>query len=36
MILWGEADQWIPLEMGQRFKERIPGSELVSVPWPDI
>jgi pimeloyl-ACP methyl ester carboxylesterase len=32
MILWGEADQWIPLEMGQRLKERIPGSELVSVP----
>jgi len=32
MILWGEADQWIPLDMGHRLTERIPGSQFESVP----
>ena len=31
-ILWGKADQWIPLDMGHRLKDRIPGSLFESVP----
>lgn len=31
-ILWGEKDQWIPLERGRLLAERIPGASLQIVP----
>ena len=31
-ILWGETDQWLPIESGQRLKELIPGARFQSVP----
>src|SRR5215468_9495925 len=32
MILWGEADRWIPVEDGRRLAAMIPGSILKIVP----
>lgn len=32
LLLWGEADRWIPLSFGQRFHRGIRGSELVTYP----
>lgn len=32
LLLWGEADRWIPLSFGRRFHRGIPGSELVTYP----
>jgi pimeloyl-ACP methyl ester carboxylesterase len=31
-ILWGEEDQWIPIEAGHRLKERIPSARFQAVP----
>jgi len=31
LVLWGERDEWIPLEHGRRFHRAIAGSELVVV-----
>ena len=32
MILWGEEDQWIPVEYGRKLATKIPGSILKIVP----
>ncbi len=32
VVLWGEQDQWIPLERGHRLQQLIPGSQLHPVP----
>jgi pimeloyl-ACP methyl ester carboxylesterase len=32
MILWGEDDEWIPIERGRELHSMIPGSEFISVP----
>ena len=32
LILWGEEDQWIPLEQGRRLQKKIPGSVLHTIP----
>ena len=32
LILWGEEDEWIPVERGRRLHALIPGSELQLVP----
>jgi 2-hydroxy-6-oxonona-2,4-dienedioate hydrolase len=29
LILWGDADRWIPLRDGTRFTQELPRSELV-------
>ncbi len=31
LILWGEKDEWIPLEFAYRFHEDLPNSELVII-----
>ena len=31
LILWGEADDFIPLERGRRLQEQIPGSTLQEI-----
>ncbi|WP_053146780.1 alpha/beta fold hydrolase [Pseudomonas sp. P97.38] len=31
-ILWGENDQWIPIERGQALQRLIPGAQLLLVP----
>lgn len=31
-ILWGQADQWIPIEAGHRLTERIPSARFQAVP----
>ena len=31
-ILWGEADLWIPVEIGHRLAAAIPGAQLTTVP----
>jgi pimeloyl-ACP methyl ester carboxylesterase len=31
-ILWGEADEWIPVTQGGRLRAMIPGSDLRTVP----
>jgi pimeloyl-ACP methyl ester carboxylesterase len=32
LILWGETDQWLHIETGQRLKEMIPGAQFQSIP----
>jgi pimeloyl-ACP methyl ester carboxylesterase len=32
LILWGEEDQWIPIERGRRLQQAIPGAVLRSIP----
>jgi len=32
LIIWGEDDQWIPLEIGHRFDRDLPNSRLVVIP----
>jgi len=32
MILWGEEDRWIPIEVGRRLRERIPFARFQAVP----
>jgi pimeloyl-ACP methyl ester carboxylesterase len=32
LILWGEDDQWIPLEIGRQFHRDLPDSRLVVIP----
>jgi pimeloyl-ACP methyl ester carboxylesterase len=32
LILWGEADAWIPVAHARRFHDDVPGSELVVYP----
>ncbi len=32
LILWGEADQWIPLKNGHRFHQEIKDSRLITYP----
>lgn len=32
LILWGEDDQWIPLEHGRLFNKEIPNSQLITYP----
>ncbi|MFO7666381.1 MAG: alpha/beta hydrolase [Desulfobacterales bacterium] len=32
LIIWGENDEWIPLESGYRFKKDLPNSRLVILP----
>ena len=29
LLIWGEADEWIPPQLGQRFKEDLPNAELI-------
>jgi pimeloyl-ACP methyl ester carboxylesterase len=31
LILWGEADQWLPIESGYRLRERIPSARFLAV-----
>lgn len=31
LVVWGEADQWIPLETGKRLHQAIPGSTFKSI-----
>jgi pimeloyl-ACP methyl ester carboxylesterase len=31
LILWGEADQWLPIEGGYRLRDRIPSSQFRAV-----
>ncbi|MNC74785.1 putative aminoacrylate hydrolase RutD [compost metagenome] len=31
-ILWGEDDQWIPIERGQALHRMIPGSQFYPIP----
>jgi pimeloyl-ACP methyl ester carboxylesterase len=31
-ILWGQADQWLPIEEGHRLAERIPSARFQAVP----
>jgi pimeloyl-ACP methyl ester carboxylesterase len=32
LILWGEQDEWLPLEIGRRLHERIHGSRFETIP----
>ncbi len=32
LILWGQNDKWIPLEIGYRFHEALPHSRMVVIP----
>ena len=32
LIIWGENDEWIPLESGYQFKNDLSNSELVILP----
>ena len=32
LIMWGAQDTWVPLSMGERFKQDIRGSELIVYP----
>lgn len=32
LIMWGEEDQWIPLEQGYRLQSRIQNSKLITIP----
>jgi pimeloyl-ACP methyl ester carboxylesterase len=32
LILWGENDKWIPLEIGRQFHRDLPDSRLVVIP----
>ena len=32
LVIWGEADPWIPLADGQRFAREIAGAKLVTYP----
>lgn len=32
LVLWGEHDQWVPVEQGRELADRIPGAELRAVP----
>jgi pimeloyl-ACP methyl ester carboxylesterase len=32
LIMWGGQDTWVPLSMGERFKQDIAGSELIVYP----
>jgi pimeloyl-ACP methyl ester carboxylesterase len=32
LILWGEADQWLPIEGGYRLQKRIPSARFQAVP----
>ena len=32
LIMWGEADAWIPVEHAHKFVQQIPNAELVSYP----
>jgi pimeloyl-ACP methyl ester carboxylesterase len=32
LILWGEEDRWLPLEVGEKLNSSIPGSRLETIP----
>jgi len=32
LCLWGEFDEWVPLEQGKKLAELLPGAELVVIP----
>jgi pimeloyl-ACP methyl ester carboxylesterase len=32
LILWGEEDRWLPLEIGEKLHSSIPGSQLRTIP----
>lgn len=32
LIIWGQEDEWIPLEIGHRFDEELPNSRIVVIP----
>lgn len=32
LILWGEQDRWIPLEVAYQFQQELPNAELVIIP----
>ena len=32
LILWGQQDEWIPIEKGRELNEVIPGSKLCIIP----
>lgn len=31
-ILWGEDDEWIPIERGRALQQMIPGAQLHAIP----
>ena len=31
LIIWGDQDQWIPLEVAYRFDDRLPNAELIII-----
>lgn len=32
LIIWGEEDKWVPLEIGHRYDKELPNSRLVVIP----
>lgn len=32
LILWGEQDAWLPVEVSERIAERIPGARRIVIP----
>lgn len=32
LILWGEEDRWIPVEIGEKRHSAIPGSRFETIP----
>jgi len=32
LVLWGEEDRWLPLEIGEKLHSSIPGSQLRTIP----
>lgn len=32
LVLWGEEDEWLPLETGRRLHERLPNSRFETIP----
>ncbi len=31
-VIWGERDQWLPLDTAERLRDAIPGAELTTIP----
>ena len=40
LVIWGEADAYLPLEFAERQRETFPGAEVVTIPgaghWPFV
>jgi pimeloyl-ACP methyl ester carboxylesterase len=32
LVLWGEQDEWLPVEIGEQLHARIPGSTFETIP----